>query len=139
MGETRAKISVQNLEDFHLSKAGHLKKGSIRSVELDVLADTGSVHTLLPQDAVEALGLEILEKVIVTLANEEKTELHRARTIVVTVCGRTWEGSCLVGPPRCEPLLGQLIMEALDLVVNPASQTITVNPASPFLPSLKLK
>ena len=139
MGEVRAKIVVQNLKDVHLCEAGNLKKDSIRTVELDVLADTGSVKILLPQDVVETLGLEILEKVIVTLANEEKIELHRARTILVNVCNRTWEGSCLVGPPRCEPLLGQIIMEDLDLVVHPATRTISVNPASPFLPSLKLK
>jgi hypothetical protein len=46
---------------------------------------------------------------------------------------------CLVGPPRSEPLLGQLILERLDLVLDPAKQTVSPRPESPFLPSLKLK
>jgi hypothetical protein len=33
-----------------------------------------------------------------------------------------------------EPLLGAVPMEMMDLVLHPASQTLTVNPASPFVP-----
>jgi len=139
MGEVRAKIVVQNLRDIHLYEEGYLKQSDIRFLELDALADTGAVETLLPQDAAEALGLKTTDRIIVTLANDEKIELPLAGPVLITVCGRKWRGDCLIGPLRCEPLFGQLIMESLDLVVNPRAQTITVNPASPFLPSLKMK
>jgi hypothetical protein len=33
-----------------------------------------------------------------------------------------------------EPLLGAVPMEMMDLVLHPASQKLTVNPASPFVP-----
>jgi hypothetical protein len=33
-----------------------------------------------------------------------------------------------------EPLLGAVPMEMMDLVLHPATQRLTVNPASPYLP-----
>lgn len=33
-----------------------------------------------------------------------------------------------------EPLIGAVPMEMMDLVLHPASQTLGVNPASPFVP-----
>lgn len=55
------------------------------------------------------------------------------------VCGRRMDTDCLVGPPLCEPIIGQLVLEALDLVLNPAKRTITVNPEYPNIPHLKMK
>ena len=46
---------------------------------------------------------------------------------------------CLVGPPGCEPLLGQVVLEELDLIVDPLQQQLTPRPESPYLPTLKLK
>lgn len=44
-----------------------------------------------------------------------------------------------VGPPGCEPLLGQIVMESLDLIADPARRTLTPRPESPIEPTLKLK
>lgn len=33
-----------------------------------------------------------------------------------------------------EPLLGAVAMEMMDLVLHPATQTLSVNPANPFVP-----
>jgi clan AA aspartic protease len=139
MGEIRAKVVLENQRDRILSEAGHLPLSSIRRIELDALIDTGAVMPLVPQDVVEALGLPLDGKIIVTLANDEKVELARARHLSLEIGDRQMDTDCLVGPPRCEPLIGQLVLERLDLVLDPLKQTITPRPESPFLPSLKLK
>jgi predicted aspartyl protease len=94
---------------------------------------------LLPQDVVEALGLTLDGKIIVTLADDSKIELSRARHLSLSLSGRQMDTDCLVGPPRCEPMLGQLVLERLDLVVDPTRKSVSPRPESPFLPSLKLK
>ena len=139
MGEIRATVHLENKEDRTLYKKGIIKKEEVRQMELDALVDTGAVMILLPQDIVEKLGLEIFDKTVVTLANEEKIELDLAGDFVLTVCGRTMVSDCLVGPPLCEPLIGQLVLERLDLVLNPLKKTITPHPESPYLPHLKMK
>ena len=80
-----------------------------------------------------------MDKVVVSLANDEKIELPIAGSLVLTAAGRTMTTDCLVGPPRCEPLLGQIVLERLDLVIDPTKRQLTVRPESPFLPTLKLK
>ena len=139
MGEVHAGVVLENQADRILTDAGHLERARVRCVELDALVDTGAVMTLLPQDVVEALGLSLDGKIIVTLANEERIELPRARLLSLTIGDRQMDTDCLVGPPQCEPLLGQLVLERLDLIVDPVKHVVSPRPESPFLPSLKLK
>jgi len=94
---------------------------------------------LLPQDIVEVLGLKKTDRAIVSLANDEKIELDIAGTISLTALDRKMKTDCLVGPPLCEPLVGQIILERLDLIIDPIKQIVTTRPESPYLPSLKLK
>jgi predicted aspartyl protease len=138
-GEIRAQVRLENHDDRAAFKAGRLAEKDIRAQELEAVVDTGAVMTLLPQDLVEALGLEIFGKAVVALADETRIELPKAGTMTLTVAGRTMHTDCLVGPPGCEPLLGQLVMEELDLIADPAKRTLTVRPESPYLPTLKLK
>ena len=56
MGEVRARLVLENQRDRVLADAGHLDSARIRRVEIDALADTGRVMTLLPQDVVEQVG-----------------------------------------------------------------------------------
>lgn len=139
MGEIRAKMRLESEADRVLFRSGFIPKKGIRVQEIEAVVDTGAVMTLLPQDLVEALGLETIGSVIVTLANDQKVEMARAGAIYLTVAGRTMKTDCLVGPPRCEALIGQIVMEELDLIADPARRTLTPRPESPFLPSLKLK
>jgi predicted aspartyl protease len=139
MGAVCAVVVLENGDDRGLARHGALDPGAVRRVEADVLVDRGAVLTLLPQDMVEALGLDTIDKAVVTLANDQKVEMPIAAPLVLTALGRTMHTDCLVGPPRCEPLLGQVVLERLDLVVDPAKRQLSVRPESPFLPSLKAK
>lgn len=139
MGEVRARLVLENQRDRVLAEAGHLDRPNIRRLELEALVDTGAVMTLLPEDVVEQLGLPLDGRIIVTLPNEQRIELPRARLLSLTVADRQMDTDCLVGPPQCEPLLGQLALERLDLIVDPLRHVISPRPESPFLPSLKLK
>jgi predicted aspartyl protease len=139
VGEVRASVVLENGDDRTLARLGTLGPGEVRRVDADVLVDTGAVLVLLPQDMVEALGLGAMDKAVVTLTNDQKVEMAIAGPLVLTALGRTMNTDCLVGPPRCEPLLGQVVLERLDLVVDSVNHRLTVRPESPFLPSLKAK
>lgn len=139
MGEIRVKVKLQNKDDIVLQQRGIIPENQIRQEEIEMLVDTGAVMMLLPQDLVEKLGLELYDKVIVTLANEQKIELLKAGHFWLTVCNRRMVSACLVGPPGCEPLLGQLVLEELDLLPDPLKKNLTPRPESPYLPTLKMK
>jgi len=140
MGDVYVEIVVENYIDKILSKRGYLEPEKIRSEKIRVLADSGCTMLVLPQDLVERLGLEITgEKVIVTYANEQKEERPVAGTLTVRVGDRSMETDCIVGPPASEPLLGQIVLERLDLLVDCKEGRLVPRPESPYLPLLKLK
>lgn len=45
----------------------------------------------------------------------------------------------IVSPPLSEALIGQVILEELDLIPDCQKQTLSPRPESPILPSLKMK
>ena len=139
MGKVRVDVLLVNEGDLLLSKMGRMQKSDVRSLKINALVDTGAVMVLLPQDVVETLGLGKVEKAIVVLANEEKIEMDVMGPIALTIANRRMTTDCLMGPPRCESLIGQLVLERLDLVIDPLKHTLTPRPESPYLPLLKLK
>jgi len=139
MGEIKITLKLENDGDVFLYESGKLNKNEIRQVEIEALVDTGAIMLLLPQDLVETLGLKRSDRAIVALANDEKIEMDIAGTISLTAQNRRMKTDCLVGPPLFEPLVGQIILERLDLIIDPVKQIVTPRPESPYLPSLKLK
>lgn len=135
MGEIRTDIEIANARDIYRD----LPDDEIRRTTISGLVDIGAVMALLPEDLLEAIGVPRTGRTIVSLATEEKVELDVAGPVEFTIAGRKWATDCLVGPPNCEALIGQLILERLDLVLDPLRQALTPRPESPYLPSLKLK
>ncbi len=109
------------------------------SLEIDACVDTGAVMLLLSRDVVERLDLKKTGKAIVTLADDTKQEMEKAGPVYLEIGDRNGHFDCLIGPVGCEPLVGQIILEALDLIVDCPQQTLRPRPESPAYPSYKLK
>ena len=139
MGEIRVRMFLENEGDLYLHDRRKLSRKKVRKAEIEAVVDTGAVMMLLPQELVEQLGLRRAGKVVVPLANEERVEMEKASGIHLAIGDREMSASCLIGPPGCEPLVGQLVMEELDLILDPLLKTLAPRPESPFLPTLKMK
>ena len=87
----------------------------------------------------EKIGLRRLGRAIVRLADEQKVELEKVGDLSLSIGEREMSTSCLVGPPGCEPLVGQIVLEELDMIIDPLQKTLTPRPESPYLPTLKMK
>lgn len=140
MGEVYVEIILENYRDRVLSESGYLEAEKVRTEKVKVLADSGCTILSLPQDLVERLGLIIKkEKVIVTYADDRKEARPIAGVLTVRVGDRSMETDCVVNPPASEPLLGQIILERLDLLVDCKEGKLVPRPESPYLPMLKMK
>ncbi len=139
MGEVRSQVRLENYRDRVLFEAGHMAEKDIRVQEIEMIVDTGAVMNLIPRDLAETLGLKTVDSVTVRLADEQKITMPRAGTLTLTVAGRTMHTDCLVGPPGCEALLGQIVLEGLDLIVDPLQRCVIPRPEFPFGLTLKLK
>ena len=121
MGLTYANIEVENL----FSK---------RTLEARALVDSGAVFMILPQHMAVQLGFDLTEvsQREVVLADGSRKAVPMIGPLRVRFAGRHCDLSALVMGD--EPLFGAVPMEMMDLVSHPASQTLTINPANPFLP-----
>ena len=87
----------------------------------------------------EELGLVVLRTVVVTYADERKEERPVAGAVTIKIGKRFMNTDCIVGPPLSEALIGQVIMEELDLIPDCQKQTLSPRPESPIYPSLNMK
>lgn len=139
MGEIKVKIDLENFGDRYLFLKKKIKEKEIRNYQMEAVVDTGAVMLALPRDVVEKLGLEILRTVVVTYADERRDERPIAGTVTIKIGDRFMNTDCIVGPPLSEALIGQVILEELDLIPDAQKQTLTPRPESPIYPSLKMK
>nr|VFJ49034.1 MAG: hypothetical protein BECKDK2373B_GA0170837_102219 [Candidatus Kentron sp. DK] len=139
MGQVIVDISMENYVDRVLSQEDRLPMESVRAHTMPALVDSGSVMLSLPQDVTEKLGLKPVRRAVVTYADERKDERDVVAPVYLTVAGRSMATEALVGPPLSEALVGQIVLEALDLLVDCQRQTLTPHPDSPIYPSLKMK
>ena len=139
MGEVRVEVEIENTGDRILASRGFMERNAVRCQKVRLVADRGAVMPMLPHDLVEALGLPIVGTAIVTYADERKEERPIAGPLTIRIDKRSTTGDCVVGPPSSEPLLGQIPLEAMDLLVDCQRGQLVPRPESPYLPTLKLK
>jgi predicted aspartyl protease len=139
MGEIAVQIDLENAGDRAVYERGYVKESEIRTYTLEAIVDTGAVMLVLPQNVVEKLGLGLQRKVIVSYADERKEERPVAGPLTIRIGDRFMNTDCIVGPPLSEALIGQVIVEELDLLADCTNQTLIPRPESPDYPLLKLK
>jgi clan AA aspartic protease len=103
------------------------------ALQVLALADTGAMYLCLPLDVAAQLGLSELERRDVTLADGSRRLVPYGGPVEVRFGNRR----CVVGAMLMgdEVLLGAIPRSDLDLVIQPLTRTVVVNPASPDMPS----
>lgn len=139
MGEINVKAELENVVDRVNWEEGRIEESEIRTYKVDATVDTGAVMLVLPQNVVEKLGLKNRRTVIVSYADERKEERPVAGPLTIKLGDRFMTTDCIVGPPLSEPLIGQIVLEELDLLADCGNRTLLPRPESPDYPLLKLK
>ncbi|MEI7429265.1 MAG: clan AA aspartic protease [Betaproteobacteria bacterium] len=105
-----------------------------RSMPLQALVDTGAIFLSVPEHIAMQLGFDLSEvsKREVVLANDHRQAVPMIGPLRVHFADRYCDLSALVFGE--EAILGTVPMEMMDLVLHPATQTLSVNPASPYMP-----
>src|SRR4051812_26765365 len=88
-GEIRGQVKLENFGDVVMKERLRQKRRKVRTVTLKAIADTGAVHTLIPEEVAQELGIEAEQALTVVLANDQKISLPFASGVRLTVAGRT--------------------------------------------------
>jgi len=130
MGKVMTKVKLMNISDWLEKQQGKLRPDQVRSLDVEMMVDTGACRPAIPEDVAEVLEVPLTGSNIdrVRLADGTVRELEIV-PVAFEILGREDHCGFYVLPRGATPLLGQVPLEVLDLVVAPATGEVTTNPA----------
>jgi predicted aspartyl protease len=124
MGRVTVEFTVANYHDVLQAEAGALASEKVRRVALKGVVDTGSTRLVLPDTVVAKLGLPSAGQTKVRYAAQRGATRPLVRSAWVELQGRAADFDAIVEPSRTDALLGAIVLEALDFVVDCTTQTL---------------
>ncbi len=128
MGRVTVEARISNFQDAYQANKGLLPQEKVRVVQVsDALVDTGAMLVSLPGRLVHELGLTLQRnRTARTAAGVLSFAIYEP--VVLTVQGRDCVVEVAELPDDCPLLIGQVPLELLDFVVDPAGRRLIGNP-----------
>lgn len=119
VGRFAVEFEVANNRDVGASLGGHLDPAKVRRKTIKGTVDPGATLLVLPLAVVKELGLPIKkQKIKVTYADRRSAVRTEAEEIRVTIQGRDGTFTAIVEPKRRTALIGAVVLETLDFLVD---------------------
>lgn len=132
MGAVHAKVKLTNAIDEALVSRGMLAPHLLRDCETEALVDTGATYLVIPAELVQKLGLRIRGQQKAKYADGREEMVGVTEALLIECEGRqTTEDALVTGDVV---LIGQVVLEKLDLLVDCKNQRLIPNPAHPDYP-----
>lgn len=137
MGEVRVKVKIVNATDDDLVRRGQLRPEEVRAYEADAVVDTGAVRSVFPAHIVNSLGLTIRGTRVAAYADGRRDTVGLTSPVIIELLGRdTTEEAMVLGD---EVLIGQTVLEKLDLWIDCVNGRVVPNPDHPDQPVTKIR
>jgi clan AA aspartic protease len=137
MGEVRTAAELTNAIDEGLERRGQISREQVRTYRADALVDTGAVRTVLPAHVAEQLGLAIVGERVAEYADGRLDVVGLTEPVKIDIVGRTTVEQALV--LGNEVIIGQTVLETIDMQVDCSNRRLVPNPAHPDQPVVKIK
>ncbi len=118
VGRFSVEFEIANSEDLVRAKDGTLPRDQVRRLRITGVVDPGAATLVLPQAVVKQLGLPLGDKNQVRYADGRRAQRREAEAAYVELLGRHDTFKALVEPKRTTALIGAMVLESLDLLVD---------------------
>ncbi len=118
MGRVIVDFILTNNEDLVMFRRGALPPEQIRRVTMQGVVDTAANHLVLPASVVQHLGLPVPTHGVVRYADNRTATRAVAEQVSVELHGRSSVFRAVVEPDRSTALIGAIVLEDLDLLVD---------------------
>jgi len=139
MGLIHTELELQNGIDLGLARRGVLPHDQVRTIKVQALVDCGAAMLAINENIRRQLGLEKVEERLAELADGSLATYDVVGPIEVRIPNRRCSVDAMVLPGDAEVLLGALPMEDMDLVIEPKSQRVQINPTMPYISKKPIK
>ncbi|MBA3960495.1 MAG: clan AA aspartic protease [Chthoniobacterales bacterium] len=137
VGEVRTKVKLSNPYDELRARHGEIPAAQVRTYEADAMIDSGAVRTIIPVAVFDRLGLETQRTAVAEYADGRKDAVRLTDGLRIEILGRdTFDEALVLGD---EVLIGQTVLEKLDLWIDCHNRRLIPNPAHPDQPVSKVK
>jgi predicted aspartyl protease len=118
MGRVTVDVALANYRDVLFAEEGELPSNEIRRATVNGIVDSGAARLVLPPHVVQELGLPEDGETGVRYADQRTARRPIVRNIWLELCGRGSVFSAIVEPDRKDALIGAIVLEELDLIVD---------------------
>ncbi len=124
VGRFTTQFEVANNDDVTDVRRGILDPSKVRRQVLSGVVDSGATRLVLPAKTVKQLGLPVERKVKVRYADDRTADRDAAENVYVQLLGRHGVFTAIVEPRRRTALIGAIVLEDLDFIVDCTSQRL---------------
>ncbi|MHB1423221.1 MAG: aspartyl protease family protein [Gemmataceae bacterium] len=124
VGRVTIEIELTNAEDLVLVKYGALAPDKVRRLRMAGVVDTGANHLVLPTATAKQLGVPATSQVAIRYADHRRSSRSMVENVRVDLLGRHGNFKAILEPKRTDVLIGAIVLEDLDLVVDCSTQTL---------------
>jgi clan AA aspartic protease len=124
VGRFSIDFEVANYVDIYNAQQGTLKPDKVRRFIIRGVVDSGAAAFVLPESVVKKLGLQITRKVQVRYADGRRARRSAAQAAYVKILDRDSTFTAVVEPDRDTALIGAIVLEDLDLLVDCKNQRV---------------
>jgi predicted aspartyl protease len=133
VGRFSVEFEIANYDDLVRAKDGTLPRNKVRRMKIAGVVDPGAAMLVLPEAVVKQLGLPLGDKINVRYADGRRAKRREAEAAYVELLGRHDTFKALVEPKRDTALIGAMVLESLDLLVdNRRQRLIPRDPSGPI-------
>ncbi|MEX0614188.1 MAG: hypothetical protein WD738_12735 [Pirellulales bacterium] len=118
MGRVTVQVAIANYRDMILAEEGKLPTNEIRRTSVSGIVDSGAARLVLPPQVVQDLGLTQVGETGVRYADQRTARRPIVHNVWLELCGRGSVFSAIVEPDRQDALIGAIVREELDLIVD---------------------
>lgn len=139
MGLVYADIVLYCWADIILQQSGYINENEIKKVQTKALVDSGAYMLAINEVIKNMLDLKVIKQQRMELAYGTLEDVDIVGPVSLWFENRQTSCNAVVLPGDNEVLLGVIPMEDLDVIIDPKSQSLIVNPDSPEMARKKLK
>ncbi len=124
MGQVTAEIIVANNRDVvNLGDSDNVLE-SVKHVVVSGVVDSGAARLVLPQRVVDQLRLKADGETTVRFADNRREKRQIVSNVWLQLLGRHGIFNAVVEPARDDALIGVIVLEDLDLLVDCGTQSL---------------
>ena len=124
MGRFSIEFVAANYRDIVLQGPGEPVLDNVKHVVVSGVVDSGAARLVLPQHVADQLKLPVDGETTVRYADRRQEKRVKVSDVWIQLNGRHGVFSAIVEPDRSDALIGAIVLEELDLLVDCTTQSL---------------